>query len=74
MTTSSNTTLKPRALSSSSIVGTNVVNRQNENMGEIKDLMIDLRTGEIQYCVLSFGTYGRLRRRHARRTIRTRRQ
>lgn len=53
-TTTQNT---PRVLSSSSIVGTNVVNTANESMGDIKDLMIDLRTGEIQYAVLSFGGF-----------------
>ncbi len=54
-TTNRNTT--PRVLSSSSIVGTNVLNKNNESVGEIKDLMIDLRRGEIQYCVLSFGGF-----------------
>ena len=47
----------PLVLSSSSISGTNVVNRQNESIGEIKDLMIDVRSGEIQYAVLSFGGF-----------------
>ena len=47
----------PRVLSSSSIVGTNVYNRENKSIGEIKDLMIDLRSGEVQYAVLSFGGF-----------------
>ena len=59
MNTTQNTTTAnaPRVLSSSSIVGTNVVNKANESMGDIKDLMIDLRTGEVQYAVLSFGGF-----------------
>ncbi len=54
-TTLANTT--PRVLSSSSIVGTNVLNKNNESIGEIKDLMIDLRSGDTQYAVLSFGGF-----------------
>ncbi len=58
--TRTNTTtgnIKPRVLSSSSIIGTNVLNKNNESIGEIKDLMIDLRTGDTQYAVLSFGGF-----------------
>ena len=50
-------TRQPRVLSSSSIHGTDVVNREGKSIGEIKDLMLDLRTGEVQYCVLSFGGF-----------------
>ncbi len=56
-----NSTTTPTAhglvLSSSSITGTEVRNRDNKNIGEIKDLMIDCSTGEILYCVLSFGGF-----------------
>lgn len=48
-------TLTPRALSATSITGTNVTNLQNESLGEIEDLMIDLNTGRVSYAVLSFG-------------------
>lgn len=44
-------------LSSSSITGTNVTNRKGENLGEIKDLMIDTETGTVNYAVLSFGGF-----------------
>jgi len=44
-----------RALSSSSLTGTDVVNPQGENLGHIEDLMIDLNTGRVLYTVLSFG-------------------
>src|SRR5690606_34363537 len=37
------------------INGTNVNNSQGENLGQIKDLMINLHTGRIEYAVLSFG-------------------
>ncbi|SDK75272.1 Sporulation protein YlmC, PRC-barrel domain family [Catalinimonas alkaloidigena] len=44
-------------LSATSIVGTKVVNNQNENLGDIKDLMIDTNRGRIAYAVLSFGGF-----------------
>lgn len=44
-------------LSSSTIAGDEVVNRQGENLGEIKDLMIDTDTGRVAYAVLEFGGF-----------------
>ncbi len=46
-----------RVLSSSSIVGTTVQNLQMEDLGEIKELMIDISEGRIAYAVLSFGGF-----------------
>ncbi len=51
------TTKIRQVLSSSSIVGTNVQNSAREDLGEIKDLMIDLSGGRIAYAVLSFGGF-----------------
>jgi len=42
-------------LSSSTISGDKVVNSQGEDLGEIKDLMIDLDNGRVAYAVLEFG-------------------
>ena len=44
-------------LSASTINGTNVKNHQDENLGDIKDLMIDTSTGEVKYAVISFGGF-----------------
>jgi len=44
-------------LSASTINGTNVENEEGQNLGHIKDLMIDTTTGEIKYAVLSFGGF-----------------
>lgn len=44
-----------RILSASTLRGTDVINHNNENIGSIKDLMIDTRVGHIAYVVLSFG-------------------
>lgn len=51
------TTKIRQVLSSSSIVGTTVQNMGREDLGEIKDLMIDLSGGRIAYAVLSFGGF-----------------
>ena len=51
------TTLKtePQVLSATTIIGDKVINPQGENLGEIKELMIDLDLGRVAYAVLSFG-------------------
>lgn len=51
------TTKIRQVLSSSSINGTAVQNMSREDLGEIKDLMIDLSKGQIAYAVLSFGGF-----------------
>jgi sporulation protein YlmC with PRC-barrel domain len=38
-----------------SLIGDKVINPDQEKLGEIRDLMIDLRTGCVAYAVLSFG-------------------
>ena len=40
-----------------SIIGSNVVNQQNEDLGKIEDLVIDTSAGRIAYAVLSFGGF-----------------
>ncbi|MBS0310422.1 MAG: PRC-barrel domain-containing protein, partial [Proteobacteria bacterium] len=44
-------------LSSSTISGDKVVNRQGEDLGDIKDLMIDVENGRVAYAVLEFGGF-----------------
>ena len=44
-------------LSSSSLTGTTIKNSQGENLGDIKDLMIDVNTGRVAYAVVSFGGF-----------------
>ena len=45
----------PRVLSAAKIIGNKVVNREGDQLGNIKDLMIDLDDAQIAYAVLSFG-------------------
>lgn len=44
-------------LSYSSLAGNDVVNLQNEDLGGIKDVMLEPRSGRISYAVLSFGGF-----------------
>ncbi len=46
-----------KVLSADSLVGTTVKNVVEEDLGEIKSIMIDLTSGRIAYAVLSFGGF-----------------
>ena len=41
----------------SSIIGTNVVNPNGDSLGDIKEVVIDPRTGRVAYSVVSFGGF-----------------
>ena len=49
--------MKSKIISSSSLTGKNVYNLKDENIGEIKDLMINPNNSEIVYAVLAFGGF-----------------
>jgi sporulation protein YlmC with PRC-barrel domain len=51
----SNTPLK--YLTASSIIGDKVHNEIDEHLGEIKDIMIDVITGKIDYFIIQFGGF-----------------
>ena len=42
---------------SKDVVGVNVRNRQNEDLGKIEDIMLDKAKGQVKYVVLSFGGF-----------------
>ena len=50
-----NTPLK--YLTASSIIGDKVHNETDEHLGEIKDIMIDVITGKIDYYIIQFGGF-----------------
>ena len=54
---SSNTMEKYGVVSASKIIGESVVNRQNENLGKIHELVLDAEGGRLAYAVLSFGGF-----------------
>ena len=47
----------PRVLSATKIIGNKIVSREGEQLGNIKDLTIDLDDAQIAYAVLSFGGF-----------------
>lgn len=47
----------PQLMSSVTLVGNDVCNTAGMSLGEIKDIMIDMRSGRVSYAVLSFGTF-----------------
>lgn len=42
-------------LPASELIGTQVTNEEGQDLGEIKDLMVDLESGRVRYGVLEFG-------------------
>ncbi len=44
-------------IKASSIIGTNVVSPKGENLGDVKEVVIDPRTGKVAYAVVSFGGF-----------------
>ena len=46
-----------RVLSASTLSGDSVKNRADEDLGKIKELMIDIPSGHVAYAVLSFGGF-----------------
>lgn len=47
--------LLPSIAAANTIIGGNVHNLQNEYLGNIKELMLNMQTGKIAYALLSFG-------------------
>jgi sporulation protein YlmC with PRC-barrel domain len=45
----------PALMGADTLLGEDVVNRQEEDLGDIKEIMIDMRSGKVAYAVLSFG-------------------
>jgi sporulation protein YlmC with PRC-barrel domain len=41
----------------SSIIGTDVVNTNHKNLGDIKEIVIDPHSGQVAYAVVSFGGF-----------------
>lgn len=45
----------PEIMGAETLVGNDVYNREDENLGDIKEIMLDMRSGKVGYAVLSFG-------------------
>jgi sporulation protein YlmC with PRC-barrel domain len=51
------TEIRNNVISTRTLMGDKVVNPQGEQLGDIKELMIDPQTGHVGYAVLSFGGF-----------------
>jgi sporulation protein YlmC with PRC-barrel domain len=47
----------PSLMGADTLIGDSVVNGQDEDLGDIKEIMIDMRSGQVAYAVLSFGGF-----------------
>jgi sporulation protein YlmC with PRC-barrel domain len=45
----------PKLMGANTLTGDDVYNHTGESLGEIKEIMLDTRTGQVAYAVLSFG-------------------
>ncbi|MBY0556590.1 MAG: PRC-barrel domain-containing protein [Burkholderiaceae bacterium] len=45
----------PRLMGADTLIGEDVYNHQDEDLGDIKEIMLDIRQGQAAYAVLSFG-------------------
>ncbi len=47
----------PAVMGASTLMGNDVYNHKEENLGNIKEIMLDMRSGNVCYAVLSFGGF-----------------
>jgi len=47
----------PELMGANTLVGNDVYNKKDENLGDIKEIMLNMRTGRVSYAVLSFGGF-----------------
>jgi sporulation protein YlmC with PRC-barrel domain len=47
----------PELMGANTLIGNDVYNLKNEDLGDIKEIMLDMRTGRVSYAVLSFGGF-----------------
>ncbi len=47
----------PRLMGANTLIGNAVFNQKHEDLGEIKEIMLDTSTGEVCYAVLCFGGF-----------------
>lgn len=57
MVTRTSTMMDPRVIPAKRVNGTDVYSQRGEHLGEIDDVMIDKRSGEVVYAIMSFGGF-----------------
>jgi sporulation protein YlmC with PRC-barrel domain len=47
----------PEMMGADTLVGNDVYNQESQDLGDIKEIMLDMRSGQVCYAVLSFGGF-----------------
>ena len=47
----------PELMGANTLIGNDVYNTQQDDLGDIKEIMLDMRTGRVSYAVVSFGGF-----------------
>jgi sporulation protein YlmC with PRC-barrel domain len=47
----------PALMGSDTLIGESVINNEGLSLGDIKEIMLDMRTGQVAYAVLAFGGF-----------------
>jgi len=47
----------PHLMGADTLIGNDVYNHQEQDLGDIKEIMLDMSTGKVAYAVLSFGSF-----------------
>ena len=47
----------PELMGADTLIGSDVYNKADEDLGDIKEIMLDMRNGRVAYAVLSFGGF-----------------
>ena len=47
----------PQLMGANTLNGNDVFNKQDEDLGDVKEIMLDMRSGRVSYAVLSFGGF-----------------
>lgn len=47
----------PHLMGAKTLIGEEVINHKSEDLGSIKEIMLDMRTGKVAYAVMSFGGF-----------------
>ncbi|MDV7214194.1 PRC-barrel domain-containing protein, partial [Azotobacter beijerinckii] len=47
----------PRLMGADTLIGNDVYNQKDEDLGDIKEIMLDVHSGRVAYAVLSFGGF-----------------
>lgn len=47
----------PHLMGADTLIGNNVANKLGESLGDIKEIMLDMRSGHVSYAVLEFGGF-----------------